>query len=520
MPEKSTETGQPIGIRQRPAIGTGRLTHSAELDDLERLAVQPWASLAKEDGATEGYRGRNRDCPHDRRQHNQRQGRKNYVSATLGSDPYFDLQVGPLSIDTQPLEFSKAQASGFSKDTSVKLLFISVALRVQNSNPNLSRTAVETETQPKTILIVGGVARSLVTFRLPLLKAMISRGYHVTAAAGDDDSESIQVLNRLGIDFVRIPLGRTGMNPIADTTTIYSLYTLMRSVRPEIFFGYTIKPVVYGLIAARIARVPRRIVMITGLGYAFTEGTEFKRRIARTLASTSYRIALRSADRVIFQNPDDRAYFLSHRLLARPDIAARVNGSGVDLTHYLPAPLPTGPITFLMIARLLRDKGVYDFVEAARIVKRQNPEARFVLVGPFDTNPSAVQPAEVQAWVTEGNIIYRGELRDVRPKIAACHVYVLPSYREGMPRTVLEAMAMGRPIITTDVPGCRETVVDGKNGILVPARKAQTLAEACLRFVGDPTLIATAGVASQTMARKKFDARSVADAIVQIVNER
>jgi glycosyltransferase involved in cell wall biosynthesis len=192
-----------------------------------------------------------------------------------------------------------------------------------------------------------------------------------------------------------------------------------------------------------------------------------------------------------------------------------VNGSGVDLDHYRPSPMPDGPITFLMIARLLRDKGVYEYVEAARQVKRVHPAARFWLLGPFDPNPAAVKPAEVDAWVREGVIDYGGAADDVRPYIAGCHVFVLPSYREGTPRTVLEAMAMGRPVITTDVPGCRETVVDGVNGVLVDARSSSDLARPMISALGSRDGLAQMGSSSRQRAIELFSARSVAATTLQ-----
>ncbi|NJL73310.1 MAG: glycosyltransferase family 4 protein [Candidatus Competibacteraceae bacterium] len=185
---------------------------------------------------------------------------------------------------------------------------------------------------------------------------------------------------------------------------------------------------------------------------------------------------------------------------------------------FAPAPMPEGPITFLMIARLLRDKGVYEYVEAARMVKRAHPEARFVLVGPFDPNPTAVKPAEVEAWVREGVIDYKGAVDDVRPHIAACHVFVLPSYREGTPRTVLEAMAMGRPIITTDVPGCRETVEPSTNGIRVPLKDNDELAAALSRLANNAALRHQLSLGARRLVEQRFEARVIARATTALLH--
>lgn len=369
----------------------------------------------------------------------------------------------------------------------------------------------------KHVLILSNAARTLIRFRGHLIKELVRRGHRVTACAAEEDEEVTRTLSEWGVEFVPVRLGRTGMNPLADLSALGELVGLMRRLRPDVFFGYTIKPVAYGLLAARLCAVPRRIAMITGLGYAFTEGPGAKRSVARIAAKAAYRLALLFADQVIFQNGDDREYFINSGLVHRPEQTALVAGSGVDLDHYAPAPLPDGPVQFLMIARLLHDKGVREFAEAARTVKRKHPEARFILVGRYDSNPAGIKPAEVTAWTREGILEHRGELTDVRPEIAACHVYVLPSYREGMPRTVLEALAMGRAIITTDVPGCRETVVDGENGVLVTPRDAGTLATAMLRCAVDRSFVAAAGERSLALARARFDVNAVNAAIVTII---
>ena len=369
------------------------------------------------------------------------------------------------------------------------------------------------------VLILGGLAQSLVTFRGPLIRELLAHSYRVTAMAGNADGEVERALKSWGAEFLTVPISRTGMNPLADFNTLRALVRTIADIKPDVFIGYTIKPSTYGVMAARLAGVRHRYAMITGLGYAFIEGNEFKRRLAKFIATLLYSIALKFSDVTIFQNSDDEEYFRQH-ILGRRSRIARTNGSGVDLDFYSPRPFPPGPFTFLMIARLLKDKGVFEFAEAARIVRRTNPDIRFVLVGPLDPSPNAISAAQVQAWIDEGAIAYRGPLDDIRAEIAACHVYVLPSYREGMPRTVLEAMAMRRPIITTDVPGCRETVDrDRGNGILVPPRKAGLLAEAALQMVsmGEQSLQKMAE-ASLELARERFDSKKVATETMRIVH--
>jgi glycosyltransferase involved in cell wall biosynthesis len=280
---------------------------------------------------------------------------------------------------------------------------------------------------------------------------------------------------------------------------------LVSRVRPNVFLAYTIKPVIYGLIAATAARVPRRFALVTGLGYAFQEDTG--RASLRWLMRKLYGAALTCSSKVFLQNPDDRE-LLRKRGVLRSVPSFIVNGSGVDLSHYEVAPLSSEP-SFLLIARLLADKGIREYVEAARQVRLTHPSIQFVLVGWMDSNPNAISEAELAGWVAEGLIKFLGRLQDVRPAIRSSTIYVLPSYREGTPRTVLEAMAMGRPIITTDAPGCRETVIDGENGYLVRARSSSALAAAMLRFIDDPAVIPTMGARSRKIAEAKYDVHKI-----------
>jgi glycosyltransferase involved in cell wall biosynthesis len=253
--------------------------------------------------------------------------------------------------------------------------------------------------------------------------------------------------------------------------------------------------------------VKRFVALVTGLGYAFTGGREPKRLLSRVLGLILYQRAFRRADIAVFQNPDDREDFRRLRLLPKKLPVGMINGSGVDLDLYQPAPLPE-TLSFLMIARFLKDKGVREFGEAAARLKRSHPHLRISLVGWLDQSPDAIDPTDLERFEAAG-VEMLGRLEDVRPAIAAASVYVLPSYREGTPRSVLEAMAMGRAIITTDAPGCRETVVDGDNGLLVPPRDAEALHEAMLRFVEDPDLARRMGERSRWLAERKYDVRQV-----------
>ena len=293
--------------------------------------------------------------------------------------------------------------------------------------------------------------------------------------------------------------------------TLYGLgqKLLRRKIKPISVLSYNIKSVIYGSLAAKLARVSYCYALITGLGFAFTGKPKAKRALAQKAARTLYRMALKRTDCVFFQNPDDQLLFTTLNILPQGACFEIVNGSGVDLTYFEVTPIPVRPVVFLLIARLLGDKGVREYVSAAAEVKKRYPETIFRIVGYLDENPDCISVDEVTEWGSEGVIQYLGILEDVRPAISDSSVYVLPSYREGMPRTVLEAMSMGRPIITTNAPGCRETVVEGVNGFLVPVKAVAELAAAMEKFVLEPQLINLMGARSRKFAEEKFDVNKV-----------
>ncbi|HEX6141444.1 MAG TPA: glycosyltransferase family 4 protein, partial [Geminicoccaceae bacterium] len=387
----------------------------------------------------------------------------------------------------------------------------------ERARPAVAGDAGERPRPAKTVVVLGSVARSLVNFRGPMLQAMALHGHRVIACAPDAAPSIVQTLAGLGVGYRDVPIDAQGLRPWRDLRALRALVRLLRELRPDAVLGYTIKPVIYGSIAARLARVPASYSMITGLGYAFG-GSGAKRGLVALLARALYRISVRRNRRVFFQNRDDRAVFERLGLTRGPDQAVMINGSGVDLDHFRPRPLPE-QMAFLLIARLLREKGVPEFVAAARLVRQRHPDVRFRVVGRFDHNPSALAPAEMERWVAAGAIEFLGELDDVRPAIAASSVFVLPSYyREGTPRTVLEAMSMGRPIITTDVPGCRETVHAGVNGYLVPARDVAALARAMLKFIEVPERVARMGAASRRIAEERYDVHKVNAVILKAMD--
>lgn len=357
-------------------------------------------------------------------------------------------------------------------------------------------------------LILASLSGSLTGFRKPLIQALVDNGLEVHAAAPEllANSKVVNELSAMGVTCHDAALSRTGINPIADVKAMFALRRLMKEIKPDYFVGYTIKPVIYGNLAAWLAGVPHRFALITGLGYTFIGGQGVKRKLVSKLAHTLYKAALSKSHKAFFQNPDDEALFRELGLLPKGTPSVVVNGSGVPVHEYpnTPAPHHAQP-KFLLIARLLGDKGVREYAAAAQIVKQQHPDVEFNLVGRIDENPNSISQAELNGWVADNTLVAHGQQPDVKPYIADCSVYVLPSYREGTPRTVLEAMSIGRAIITTDAPGCRETVIDGVNGFLVPVKDANALANAMVKFIEQPELIATMGKRSREIAEQKYD---------------
>jgi glycosyltransferase involved in cell wall biosynthesis len=366
------------------------------------------------------------------------------------------------------------------------------------------------------IAVIGNQAFSLLNFRGLLIAEMVKRRHEVFALAPDYDEETRAAVRNLGAEPVDFSLSRTGMNPVRDAADTLRLAFLLRRLKPYTTLAYVPKLVIYGILAAWLARVPRRFALITGLGYAFTPSSSsesLKRQLLREIVLQLYRAALRHADKVIFQNDDDRAVLINAKAIDDSK-SVRVCGTGVDLNQWQPASPVLKPVTFLLAARLLREKGIVEYARAAKLIKQKYPETRFILLGRLDTNPGALSHNQVEAWVASGLLEWPGQVPDVRPWLAKTSVYVLPSYREGVPRSTQEAMAMARPVITTDAPGCRDTVIEDKNGFLVPVLDANALAAAMERFIIQPDLIDKMGQASRNIAEERFDARKINQTIL------
>lgn len=360
------------------------------------------------------------------------------------------------------------------------------------------------------IAIIANQAFSLINFRGPLIRDLVAHGMRVYALAPDFDDSLRKELQMMGAEPVDFSLARTGVNPLRDLSDMFRLFIVLLRLKPDVTLAYSIKPVIYGTLAAWLSRIPKRVTMIEGLGYVFTDSDappSWQRNSIHHVVKYLFKIALAKADKIIFLNPDDLSEFANKKLVAK-DKAIVLGGIGVDLEEWQMAPPVTKPITFLLAARLLREKGIFDFVEASRRIRTHYPEVRFILLGGLDSNPGAIQQAEIECWVNEGLLEWPGHV-PMQPWLAKASVFVLPSYREGVPRSTQEAMAMGRPIISTNVPGCRETVTEGLNGYLVPVRNPEALMQRMLQFIKYPHQIVTMGMASRKLAEERFDVRKV-----------
>jgi glycosyltransferase involved in cell wall biosynthesis len=363
--------------------------------------------------------------------------------------------------------------------------------------------------RPFHILLIGPDWEITARFRTELILDMLAQGWTVSVAAGGKASEERAGLERLGVNCLSVPWSRNSINPIADLAAVWRLFWAMKHLSPDAALAFTVKPATFGLIAAWLAGVRRRVSMITGAGYALMEGREIKRRLVRGIVLFLYRLSLHRAHVVIFQNPDDEAEFHTLGLLPPKVARFRTNGSGVDLERFSVQALPQGPIRFVMVARLLTEKGVREFVGGARIVRERGSDAVFDLVGPLDTNPAAIAADEVREWQAEGVVNYLGFHNDVQPFLKAAHVFVLPSYREGTPRSALEALATGRPVLACDVPGSREVVIPGETGLLVQVRSATAVADGMTWFLENQDSLPKMAAAAAKEARRRFDVRAV-----------
>lgn len=362
------------------------------------------------------------------------------------------------------------------------------------------------------VLVLSSFTKSLAWFRMELLDELMAAGHEVFAMGSNDDGSRDYGFAERGITYRPFAVSRHGLNPFEDLRTYRELKSAIAGIAPDRIFVYQAKTVVYGTFAARACGVRGVYPLIAGLGSVF-RGHGLKHRAVGAVLSRQYKAAFRRSAAVFVQNADDREVLVSSGMLPL-DKVIMLNGSGVNLDRFALAPLPQEPV-FLFVGRLLRDKGIAEYLEAASEIRTRYPRARCLVVGPYDTNPSALGPADMKKHEDSGAIEYFGELVDVRPAIAQSSVFVLPSYHEGTPKSVLEAMAMGRPIITTDAPGCKETVTEGVNGYLVAAGDARALAERMKCFIDDPSLAEKMGRESRRIAEDKYDVHAVNRVIME-----
>lgn len=371
------------------------------------------------------------------------------------------------------------------------------------------------------ISFIATVASSIYGFRQPLIAELLKQGHQIYAFVSEYTEDELDKIQAMGVIPITYQLNRGGLNPFSDILSTYKLIKKLKDIQPDLVFSYFSKPVIFGTLAAKMARVPKIFAMLEGLGYTFTEqpeGFSRKAKIIRKIQVILYRLSLPLADKVIFLNPDDPRDLLEKHQIKVKKVEV-LGGIGLNLSDYPYQPISrTENIRFLFIGRLLKEKGIHEFIAAAKIVKAQYPNTIFTVLGAIDNmNLGALSQNELDSYIQTGLIEYPGQVSNVSEWIANSHIFVLPSYREGVPRSTQEAMAIGRAIITSDVPGCRETVVDGVNGFLVLAWNSKKLADKMITFIENPHQINQMGNESYRIAQEKFDVNKVNQRLIKIL---
>jgi glycosyltransferase involved in cell wall biosynthesis len=356
---------------------------------------------------------------------------------------------------------------------------------------------------------------SIFRHRLDLVVDFVKSGHEVLIVSSENDSLKDK-FSQYNLRFRHVRLTRNGINPFKDIQTFLDFYRILKEEKPDKVFAYQAKAVVYGCWAAERCEIKDTYIMLTGLGSVLRENKKYlKYKILHFILKRLYKHAIKCSKYVFFQNVDDRRIMVKMTSLPLNKTII-VNGSGVDIQAFTQSPMPSIPV-FLYIGRLIRDKGICEYLEACRIIKRKYRHVRCMLVGPFDTNPSAVKESDLKPYIEDDSIEYAGEQDDVRPFIIQCSTYVLPSYHEGTPHSVLQAMAMGRAIITTDAPGCRETVKNGENGFLIPVKNVEAVVEKMEYLINNPAINAKMGEQSRVVAEEKYYIRKVNKAIFEVM---
>nr|WP_223280449.1 glycosyltransferase family 4 protein [Virgibacillus halodenitrificans] len=361
------------------------------------------------------------------------------------------------------------------------------------------------------------LAEAFYKSRHELIIEFVNLGYEIILVAPDSEDFQSKQFNGINVKYYQINLERTGLNPIRDFKAIKQLRQIILNEKPEISYAFGgAKAAIYTSIAASKEKVTGNYCMINGLGSIF-RGAGFKNKVIKNVMTFLFKYSLSKSRGVLFQNQDDLSEF-TNRGLVSTDKCLIVNGSGVNLNRFNFSDVPSNDV-FLFVGRLLKDKGIYEYINAAKIIKQKYPHTEFWIVGGYDSNPTAVKESEMSSWVECGLVKYFGRKEDVLPFYQDCSVYVLPSYHEGTPRTCLEAMAVGRPTITTNAPGCKETVLNGKTGFLVPIKDSVALAEKMEHFISNPRDKVVMGENALAFVKEKYDVNKVNKSIIQFISK-
>jgi glycosyltransferase involved in cell wall biosynthesis len=368
---------------------------------------------------------------------------------------------------------------------------------------------------PKTprqkVVVIASLGYSLVNFRLELLRRMVANGHQVLALAPEFDAETREILLDSGVEIEVIPMDRVGMNPFKDLRLVFALRRIFRAFEPDTLLTYTAKPIIYGHLVGRVCGIRRRFALFTGLGYAFSlERPRGKPWLARFVSVMLYRMGSKGMIGAFAYNPKEIEDIREFHLLPNSVPVLQVPGSGVDVSLFEASKPSITPIKFIMVSRLLKSKGVELFVKAGRNLRAKGYSLDVAVLGPKDTNPDAIQPETLATWVEQGDLDYLGVTKDVRPFLQTASVLVLPSmYREGLPRSILEAMSSGRAVITSDAPGCADSITHGRDGFIVAAGSVAALEQAMQKFLDDPNLAITMGANGRQHACDVFDVHKV-----------
>lgn len=371
--------------------------------------------------------------------------------------------------------------------------------------------------EKKRILLIASFDGSLIRFRGDFIKQMVDDGFEVFTAAPDYSEEYHKKVIDLGATPLEFKLQRTGLNPFKDFKSILELKSLMKDHKIDLVFPYTVKPVIYGSIAANMLKIPV-ISLITGLGYTFT-GLTAKARLLQRFNETLYKLSIRKNKVIVFQNKDDYQLFLDRKVISKKQVVDFVSGSGVNLDQFsFKEKNASDSVSFLLVARLIKEKGIALYMDAARILKAKYPKAEFHLIGVPETSPSAISLDEINELHEKEIIVFHGPQYNIPDHLKERDVFVLPSYyREGLPRTTLEACASGNPIITTDSVGCRESVKEGVNGFLIETQNLDALVKPMEYFITNPEKIKEMGINSRKYAEERFDVNIINNDLITLI---